>query len=110
MTKKLLITAVCLGFLSAASFCNYFRKPEAYEIGRLRDLSFLFTRDYEYRDLKKELNNPINLLDVISKSQNFRIPEAGALEDKLKVIQQEIGDSKTPFIYRPVLKEFGEEI
>lgn len=93
---------------SILNFTNYATKESGPEVDLLRGTS-AYVQQYDGESPKDVLEYVQRTLAIAGKNESFR-EGVGKLETQIVEISSQIGDSKTPSVYRPVLKNVGEEM
>jgi len=93
---------------SVFNLSNYATKETGPEIDLLRGTS-AYVQQYRGETPKEALEYTQRTLAIVGKNDAFS-EDASKLEKELQEISTQIGESKTPSVYQPVLKNVGEKI
>jgi hypothetical protein len=93
---------------SVLHFSNYATKEAGPEVDLLRGTS-AYVQQYQGETPKDALEYAQRTLAIVGRNDAFS-EDASKLEKELQEISTQIGESKTPSVYQPVLKNIGEKI
>lgn len=99
--------AICtLG--SILHFTDYATKQKGYEVDLLRGSSALVQK-YEGSSPKEPLAYLQRTIETVKQNTVFQ-ESVGELEKEVQEVSTQIGESNNPMIYKPVLKNIGDNI
>jgi hypothetical protein len=112
MVKGLAIYNIVAGGLctlaSVFNFSDYATKEAGLEVDLLRGTS-AYVQQHQGETPKDALEYAQRTLAIVGKNDAFS-EDVSKLEKELQEISIQIGESKTPSVYQPVLKNVGEKI
>jgi hypothetical protein len=106
--KFSLSIGILCGFTSFLNLYNSAVREEGSEIDLLRGTS-AYVKQYKGESPRAALDYTQTTLEIVKCNENLR-ESANKLEKEVKDINSQIGDSKNPGVYAPVLQDVGAKI
>ena len=93
---------------SISNFTNYATKEKGFEVELLRGSS-AYVQQYEGESPKEPLAYLQTTMDIAKRNNAFQ-ERVSELEKEVQEVSTQIGESKSPMVYKPVLKNVGEKV